>query len=371
MKIVIVWGALLAFCMVVANILNVSPLAVPDERPHDLCYQLGFKLGNELWIGIHEIHRPIYQFLPLILSFIYALYQKNKTQVVIYKNRNEISNFTIFLDYYSLLLPNFLFFGCFVILCVPLPLILFDIHLITLDLLATIVTLACFMLPGYILLFFILFWLKFIYDNNTNITLKMANDIFTNFTIKDNYYRENKMFIEKFSFYLNKTINNIDSHLTKGVKIEDLEHDETLSIKKVIARNLHIYLRYCTQNELDTLKYNLNYLSNLIINENLINSLEVAKPIFKIYVDIKDFLIKQNYKVHGQKIYLKFSILFYVILLFLLGFYFSYHHPNGFSTDIYKNLQIWPIKINLPQAIFVPVMGTIFTRIRKRYLNII
>lgn len=149
--------------------------------------------------------------------------------------------------------------------------------------------------------------------------------------------------------------------MTKGVKIEDIEHNEKLAIKKVIASNLHIYLRYGTQEEIDSLKYNLNHISNLIISKNQIISLEITKPIFKVYVDIKDFSIKRKYKVRGQIIYRDFNISVYLLLpLFVLGIVglTIYHDQlNGLCIYACSNLHFDPI--NLTQAIIYPLIGTL------------
>ena len=133
----------------------------------------------------------------------------------------------------------------------------------------------------------------------------------------------------------------------------------------MIVSNLHIYLRYGTQEEIDSLKYNLNHISNLIISKNQIISLEITKPIFKVYVDTKDFLIKRNYKVRGQIIYRDFNISVYLLLpLFVLGIVglTIYHDQlNGLCTYAYSNLHFDPI--NLTQAINYPLIGTLITYI--------
>src|SRR5208337_5397721 len=146
-------------------------------------------------------------------------------------------------DCYSLLLPNFLFFCSLVMLCVPIPMILYylNVHQLITSLtmfLAIFFTLCMF--PIYPVTFLILFFLKRKYDNKANITLRMANDIFTNYLVENKDSRGNDFYVKKFCFYLNKSINNVDKHLKKGVRIEDIEHNEKLSIKKVIAGNLYI-----------------------------------------------------------------------------------------------------------------------------------
>lgn len=265
MKIVIVWGVSLFFCLLYVKIFAPTNLSGNGNDP------LAFQIGKELTIYAGEVYkRPVCHILSVIVAIIYGLYLRNKTQVIFYKNRNEISKFVIFLDYYSLLLPNFLFFGSLVIFCVPVFLIgnFFNTNqLITYlnNLLAAFCVLL--MYPIYPLIFISLFLLKREYDHKTNITLKMANDIFTNYLIKNNDSRENDIYIKKFCFYLNKSIKSVDNHWTKGVRIEDIEHNEKNSIKKVIAGNLYIYLRYGTQAEIDSLKYNLNHILNLVINE--------------------------------------------------------------------------------------------------------
>jgi len=157
MKIVIVWGVSLFFCLSFVTIYTPINPSVNDNN------SMAFQTGERLAEAIHEIYNPVYHIFSVIVAIIYGLYQRNKTQVVFFKNRNKISKFIIFLDYYSLLLPNFLFFCSLVILCVPIPLILHYLHTHQLNTSLTLFLVGFFafcMFPIYPLTFIILFFLR-------------------------------------------------------------------------------------------------------------------------------------------------------------------------------------------------------------------
>ena len=77
-------------------------------------------------------------------------------------------------------------------------------------------------------------FLKIIFDSKANVTLKMANNIFSNYLYDNEECRKQKFYVKKFSYYLNKSISNIDRQLAKGLKFNDLEHEKKLPIKHVI-----------------------------------------------------------------------------------------------------------------------------------------
>jgi hypothetical protein len=168
----------------------------------------------------------------------------------------------------------------------------------------------------------------------------MANDIFINYIYGNEDFRKNRFYVKKFSVYLNKSINNIDRHLINGIKIEDLEYEKTFPIKTVISKYLPVYIGYGTQNEIDSLKYNFDCISNLINSRNQINYLDITKLIFKIYVDIKDFLVKRNYKVSLQKFLRYLNILLPLLLFFIVGIVINVLGNNTSLSDLEKGIGI-------------------------------
>jgi len=322
----------IVFCMKILIIWSISSLSlfislvIPDlitSYQYDITKNL-FKIISE-----NNIHN-IFILFSLILSLIYGWCQRKRPQIIYY-TKNEISNFDIFLDYYSLLLPTFVLFFGLALFCYSVA------YYYNYEFSTLLLIIAVYLAP---LIFITLYLFKRKYDNNTYITQKMANDIFINYIYGNEDFRKNRFYVKKFSVYLNKSINNIDRHLINGIKIEDLEYEKTFPIKTVISKYLPVYIGYGTQNEIDSLKYNFDCISNLINSRNQINYLDITKLIFKIYVDIKDFLVKRNYKVSLQKFLRYLNILLPLLLFFIVGIVINVLGNNTSLSDLEKGIGI-------------------------------
>lgn len=268
-------------------------------------------IGKEVAKILIKDITPYILLISLCLSLFYYLSNRKEPQIVEY-NKKKISSHAIFLDYYSLLLPLF-----FVLLPIALLLLIMPYY--------PKIYIYEFLLVMYffgLLLLILLLFSKIAFDNDAESTFKMANDIFANYLYENEDYRKRKFYVKKFSSYFNMSISNIDRHLLKSLKIENLEHEEALPIKQSIKKYLNIYLMYCTQNEIKDLNHNLNSISSLIDIRSKRPPLEITNHIFKVYACIKDFLSKRNYKIHVSKIsrFLNFNFSFHYSLLFILFF---------------------------------------------------
>lgn len=298
-------------------------------------------------------------FLTLSLALVYGFYQRKIPQIIVYKTEDITGS--ILLDYYSLLIPNFLF-------CIGWIL---DLSPLQYKFPYNMNTFLGFTVITYPLLFSLLFLLKRKSDNDAYITLKMANDIFINYLAENESFRKNRFYAEKFSFYFNRSIENIDQKFTNGVKIGDLEHQKAFPIKKVISDNLLIYIMYGKQSEINSLKYNLNCICKLNSIENQINYLEIAKPIFKIYVDIKDFLIKRNYRIRIRTTFRIFNLTLYNVsmTLFALLLVLIYINDKGieFFNTVYSSIQsTFPKDVTIEIIVaIIPLLGTLITNLYR------
>lgn len=235
---------------------------------------------------------------------------RKEPQIVEY-NRSDIEFYLVYLDYYTLLIPIFFIFLLFIINLLSL------IYYPNKMLINFCLTLYSIALVSLILSLF----LKIIFDSKANITLKMANNIFSKYLYGNEDCREQMFYRQKFSSYLNKSINNIDRGLAKNLKINNLEHKKEIPIKQLIKKYIGNYIAYGTQAELIDLKDNLNHISTSINRDDYVISLENTEYIFKIYVNIKDFLAKRNYIAHISKTsrYFNFNLSFHwLIIIFLL-----------------------------------------------------
>lgn len=253
---------------------------------------------------------PYLFFFSVFLSMCYYFCIRKKPQIVKY-NRNEISYSAIFLDYYSLLLPSCIFF--FSIASTVFTIAYFP-DLYVSDFLMRLSILS-------LLLLIILLMYKTIFDLNTKNTLKMATCIYHNYLHENKSCRKNGIYINKFSYYFFKSINNIDRDLAKNLKVKDLQHESALPLKPLIKKYLNVYIIYSTQKELNDFKKNLDSMFNLCNNEDQVVRSEVTKYIIKVYVGIKDFLTRRNFKVKVGKISQYFSVNIPLNLLFLLTFF--------------------------------------------------
>jgi hypothetical protein len=268
-------------------------------------------IGKEIAKILIKDITPYILLISLCLSLFYYLSNIKEPQIVEY-NKKKINSHAIFLDYYSLLLPLF-----FVLLPIALLLLIMPYY--------PKIYIYEFFLIVYsfgLLLLILLLFSKIAFDKDAERTFKMANDIFANYLYENEDYRKRKFYVKKFSSYFNMSISNIDRHLLKSLKIENLEHEAAFPIKHSIKKYLNVYLMYCTQNEIKDLNHNLNSISSLIDIKSKRPSLEITNHIFKVYICIKDFLSKRNYKIHVGKIsrFLNFNFSFHYSLLFLLFF---------------------------------------------------
>lgn len=255
-----------------------------------------------------------------------------KTPQIVPYNRNEIKKSIIFLDYYSLLLPSFFFF----LSMTTLMLIRHFLNNFLYHFFITINSLSILLLIYFLVL-------KTYYDSHSYYSLKMATDVFNNY-LDEHESRKKKFYVKKFSYYFIKAVNNIDRDLAKNLKVRNLEHENTLPIKPVIKKYLNTYLLYCKENEIKDFKHTLESIFNSIDIENQIIHLEVTKHIFEVYVGIKDFFVKRNYKIHVSKIsrYFDFNLSFHsFLLIFLFSSIALFGLQNIIVEDLYKLIEIF------------------------------
>ncbi len=283
---------------------------------------------------------------------------KKVAVIIKYTTEDKVSNFAIFIDYYFYSLRDIIFSSLIYFILYYFvfndPFIIIFFSVIT------------------IWLFTIMRILEIKYFANIKYKMKMLNVIFLKCLYENTDYRQYRFYLAKFKSYLKKFLDSIDRLLEVGVKIEDFEREKSLSIKKVITDYLIIYIKYGKQDELNSLRSNLSCISTLIEGENQRKTLDLIKPISKIYSDIGSFLEKRKYKVDLHKFSWFHRYRSGILLMSITLFAFllvKFHDQFNSYLDEYHLSNVDSIQKSVALITAVFTLGTIIIQTYKELIK--
>lgn len=257
-----------------------------------------------------EFDLKIYIIFSIAFSVLISLttYTSKFTYVIELKNITGIPSYTRLLEYYSTLIPLFLLSSAILLISISLlSKILFILNYIAI---------ACMFFAMIVGLS--LFFIKSIYHEKIFYTLNRANNIYSYYIIKE----KKKIYIKEFMKFFERTIINTDRNLTKGIKINELKREETVSIKNTIIHYLPIYIKYGSELQINLLKSNIEEMSKLVNKNDGINSLKITNDsILNIYKDILEFLESNHYSVNTYRQYKNITSWAFYIFIGILSIY--------------------------------------------------
>jgi hypothetical protein len=257
-----------------------------------------------------EIDIKIYIIFSIAFSFFISLltYTSKFIYVVELKNITGIPSYTRLLEYYSTLIPLFLLSSAILLISISLLSKFFFI--------LNYIAVVCMFFT--IIIGVSLFFIKAMYHNEIFYTLNRANNIYSCYIIKE----KKKIYIKEFMKFFERTIINTDRNLTKGIKINELKREETVSIKNTIIHYLPIYIKYGSELQINLLKSNIEEMSKFINKNDVINSLKITNnPILNIYKDILEFLESNHYSVNTYRQYKNITSWSFYIFIGILSIY--------------------------------------------------
>lgn len=279
----------------------------------------------------------IYSIPVFILVYMVVKRKNVPKHVLTYSNIKGISKISNFLVHYSTFLDHYY---------ILIPICLSSTGIVLASLLnisANFLLFGTFLFFLGIYVFFMFHLSKFTlykmgtYDKYNNIN--RANDIFINYILLP----ENNMrylAIKEFTKHFERVLDGIDFHFDalfdKKISIDSLQTGENITVKKLIIRDLPLYLNYCSETELNSFKLKMDSMVNLIDKDNMITSLDIIKIVYSVHQDIATFLSQHFYVVPkdtllANSIYntkkdlillLKFLLLFFLLQDYLN---FSFH----------------------------------------------
>lgn len=200
------------------------------------------------------------------------------------RNIDGIPSFTRYLEYYSWLLPKFLFnLGLFFII-----LSVFNIYCVLIVIISLVLS---------IIILFILNSIKNEYNSNLYYQINRAYNMLEDYLLDD---EKDNIFINEFNKYFKNSINLINNRLLPGVKLDDLNTKNNDSPKNFIPYYLPAYIQYNNKDQLESLRDHIYLILKLIPKNNNI-SLKITTPLSNISRDIELFLFRNNYSTSEKK----------------------------------------------------------------------
>jgi len=239
-------------------------------------------LMDKISIQTWTVASLLFFFILALLVSIFTL--KKDKQIIFVANRTKIDNipdFTKLLDYYSILLPFFIF-------CFSLLLYTFSIFNIIFFLIGMF--LSCLS----IIVWYLMYLIKSYFTNNINYTFNRANNMYNDYIIKN---CKNPFILDDFNKFFKLSINILDDKLEKGIKLDDLKKDDDVSLKKSIIQYLPIYIKYGNQSQIDSLQNHFFEIFCFIRKNNI---MKISNIILKIYLEMTQFLESNNYSITKQ-----------------------------------------------------------------------